>query len=260
MWRRPSYIPPRSQWNNPPNRLSPIQGSPPLDTSRQVSGSLAGYLEDTDPRFQDNHPPGVTQSAVEAPSQYPPILLPARISGTPPPSIGHSSSAIDLRTLPMTFRDDRLRPPPGPGGLEYHASLDSLPLAEGQRSPAHSDGSHFTSISQRGVNPAWIRPGQRRAKQSSRDDILFDSNPDFQLPPGRGGFRGGLRGRGMPRGGFGSGGSRSGSLPGNLGAGGPYGSSAVGVAVAGPGPYMDPAAGAYPMQRGNSNGGRYPLA
>jgi hypothetical protein len=68
--------------------------------------------------------------------------------------------------------------------------------ADGARSPAESERSNFTSVSQRGVNPRWNPHGQhppmpsqgmpaRRAVQQ-RQDMLLD-NPDFQLPGGRGG-------------------------------------------------------------------------
>lgn len=85
-------------------------------------------------------------------------------------------------------------------------SYEDLP---GARSPAESEASNFTSVSQRGVNPNW-RPGNggefnsfappRRHQQQMRRDVLLNNNPDFELPgmgpprgmPGRG--RGGMRG------------------------------------------------------------------
>jgi len=94
-------------------------------------------------------------------------------------------------------------------------SYENIP--EGARSPAGSDASHFTSISQRGVNPNW-RPvggpspmgpggpgpmGPPRHQGPRRDDIILGANPDFALPGmqmarptrGRGGpMRGGMRG------------------------------------------------------------------
>ncbi|XWX02066.1 hypothetical protein V2A60_010098 [Cordyceps javanica] len=63
---------------------------------------------------------------------------------------------------------------------------------DGSRSPAGSERSNFTSVSQRGINPRWHpQPppvpgsGARQAVQQ-RHDILLD-NPDFQLPGGRSG-------------------------------------------------------------------------
>lgn len=90
--------------------------------------------------------------------------------------------------------------------------LDAIP--DGARSPAAaSESSHFTSVSQRGINPNW-RPGmpvqgppgygQRTevtsasAVQRRKEDVILSANPDFSLPAvGRGGGRGrGMRGRG----------------------------------------------------------------
>jgi hypothetical protein len=95
-------------------------------------------------------------------------------------------------------------------------------LQEGQRSPAASDASHFTSVSQRGVNPNWRPPPgqQQRPRGAPRaDDMLLASNPEFSLPgvapPGRGGGRGGFRGRG----GSGMGPSARGGMPGMGGLG-----------------------------------------
>ncbi|KAK5005456.1 hypothetical protein LTR60_006253, partial [Cryomyces antarcticus] len=80
----------------------------------------------------------------------------------------------------------------------------------GARSPAGSDASHFTSVSQRGVNPNW-RPngpngpngpnaynGPNGAGQRRRpaNDVLLQANPDFVLPAGRADY-----GRGRGRGG-----------------------------------------------------------
>lgn len=91
--------------------------------------------------------------------------------------------------------------------LDRNSSTSSLP--EGARSPAASDTSHYTSVSQRGINPNWDGPRapppplllqqQQQRRGPGRDDIVLGGNPDFSLPgvgpPGRGG-RGGFRGRG----------------------------------------------------------------
>jgi hypothetical protein len=170
-------------------------------------------------------------------------------SRTPGVILPHSASAVELRqsaaaigdpAMQYTPQQRYLRPQPVQGSNDFLlTSYDSLPLASGQRSPGNnSESSHFTSVSQRGVNPAWGAP--RRPHGPSREDVLLDGNPDFSLPPGRGGFRGRGRGRGMPGSGFGSG--RSGSLPGSLGAPG----------------FGDMGGGAYPSMRSNTAGGRYP--
>ncbi|KAL9616839.1 MAG: hypothetical protein Q9160_008329 [Pyrenula sp. 1 TL-2023] len=87
--------------------------------------------------------------------------------------------------------------PPGEGSFED--------IPEGARSPAASEASHFTSVSQRGVNPNW-RPGQAdvdmmpgRKVQQQRRDVLLGNNPDFEMPASSNRGRGGMMGRGGPR-------------------------------------------------------------
>lgn len=170
---------------NSSNRgLSPIQDSPvELPTqSSHVAGPTSNrvertsdYYEDVDPRF--------AEPARPTPPAMPSSLMPG----------GFSSSNPNL-----------LRNPSDPS-LPRTASYDELP--EGSRSPAASEASHFTSVSQRPVNPNW-RPemgapagqfapyGRRPIRQ---EDVILEANavnPDFAIPgSGRG------RGRGRGRGG-----------------------------------------------------------
>ncbi|KAG5931318.1 hypothetical protein E4U53_001826 [Claviceps sorghi] len=88
-------------------------------------------------------------------------------------------------------------PPPEPVFEDVHA------VVGGARSPAESERSNFTSISQRGINPRWepqppmpnqgIPPRRPVPGKQQRQDVLLNNNPDFQLPgsrgqaPGRGG-------------------------------------------------------------------------
>lgn len=78
--------------------------------------------------------------------------------------------------------------------MGYDGAYDAH-TQSGARSPAgESDGTDFTSVSQRGINPRW--PGEpmppRRVHQQAaaarKNDLLLNSNPDFSLPPGRGGY------------------------------------------------------------------------
>ena len=91
-------------------------------------------------------------------------------------------------------------------GME--GSYEDLP--SGNRSPAMSTSSHFTSISQRGVNPNWKpSPGEaggpRRGPPLDRagQQQLLTNNPDFELP-NAGGIMGprAQRGRGGRYGGM----------------------------------------------------------
>ena len=199
-----SYVPPRAVWaggigrnGTPPlntnQPLAPIHGSPvelPTQHSAQSPqqqpskhtrmNSSDTYYEDVDPRFAEPEPPMVNSGAVPA-------------SLTP----GHAGGQHIDRGL-------------SPGHhLDPSSSYESI--QEGARSPATSDTSHFTSISQRGVNPNW-RPGpngmgmapsmggvpNRRPVQQQpppqRRDVLT-SNPDFEIPGATRGGSGGRPGR-----------------------------------------------------------------
>lgn len=72
---------------------------------------------------------------------------------------------------------------PGPAGEpQLMEPMEDVP--EGARSPAASETSHYTSISERPVNPRW-RPPPPPFQQ--RTDILLENNPDFELRPPRAG-------------------------------------------------------------------------
>lgn len=94
----------------------------------------------------------------------------------------------------MTPKIETINPP------ENNENLDEYII--GPLSPVDSVSSEFTSISQRGINPKWKDESNKQApiktmfhrkiEQQNKQDILFQANPDFTLPMGRGG-------RGMPR-------------------------------------------------------------
>lgn len=80
---------------------------------------------------------------------------------------------------------------------------DDPHLAPGARSPAVSERSAFTSVSQRGVNPRWNPgPGQGYGQHMptprrpiNRNEVnILNSNPDFNLPGRRGGSASPARG------------------------------------------------------------------
>ncbi|KAH8667655.1 SUR7/PalI family-domain-containing protein [Tricladium varicosporioides] len=169
------YIPPRQAWGTgAQGRSSPLSSvpqatelpSPTHAPNRRESSD--NYYEDVDPRFADN--PSNTNS-----------LIPAALSTGYPAN----NSSGNLQAV---------------GGLD--GSYEDLQA--GQRSPAESDRSNFTSVSQRGINPRW-QPGQgygppmpnRRPTNPPQQqrDLLLNSNPDFMLPGNRGG-RVGQQGRG----------------------------------------------------------------
>lgn len=182
---------PRSQSRGP---------APPSQHKR--TGSDA-YYEDVEPRFAEDPEPVPTIT-------YNP--------GSPSPH-----SAVPHSLLPGAMghlaADDHSTG--GSADLNRDSSYENI--AEGARSPAGSEASHFTSVSQRGVNPNWrpmgppggpgsaygggsmMNPNNRR---NERNDMILGANPDFMLPgmgAPRGGYRGGappFRGRGGGAGGM----------------------------------------------------------
>lgn len=227
------YVPPRTGWAVPSplsnehtassqaipsnirqSTLSPIQASPTSARGGHRRND-SDYYEDVDPRFATEDRPTSAISAAP-PSPVPNSLMPGGVpSRYPSPAHlhpnGQRSQSSDLL-----------------GGVGAGASTPSLErdssyenIAEGARSPAGSDASHFTSVSQRGVNPNWRPPpgsnyggsmvgggpgpGNGGAAAARRNDVILNANPDFAIPgmgPPRNGGRGGMgpaRGRaGLP--------------------------------------------------------------
>jgi hypothetical protein len=172
------YVPIRAGWNNgpsppaelPSSRSNVGYNSTPSRPHRVNSGGSDIYYEDVDPRF-----------AAEA--ELPPPLpnqqsLPPALAAGPQQQRGYHDESPDSL---------QIQPPP------LTNSYEDLP---GARSPAESETSNFTSVSQRGVNPNW-RPGYGGEfnqfgpprRQSNTQARILDANPDFQLPgtgpPGR---------------------------------------------------------------------------
>ncbi len=145
--------------------------------------STSDYYEDVDPRF------------AEPVRANPPPMVPASLI----PGGGQSSSNPNL-----------LAPKSSDPNIPHTPSYEDLP--DGSRSPAASEASHFTSVSQRPVNPKWdpelgaaagqFAPynGRKPTRQEDRILAANAANPDFAIPtPGRGRGRGG-RGRGSAMG------------------------------------------------------------
>lgn len=185
------YVPPRAAWQG--DRLSTAREEQAVElpnggVSRPERSSA--YFEDVDPQFSEQLPP------------IPPgtnSLVPNALA---PPPINVAAANRNVQT----------------GGIGRIHSFQSIEeLQSGARSPAESERSTFTSVSQRGVNPRW--PGAAPAaggyggnydygapmpvrrpvpRQQEPTDLLLNSNPDFQLPGGRGkaatGMGRGLRG------------------------------------------------------------------
>jgi hypothetical protein len=129
----------------------------------------------------------------------PPVELAERRSPVPAPA--HSDYYEDVDPRFAHTPPEQLQPPPlQTNGQDMVYEDQREQRSTRARSPgAESDRSNFTSISQRGVNPRWNPPpmptyrgGQGppprrpvRPPQQQRQDMLLNSNPDFQLPTGR---------------------------------------------------------------------------
>lgn len=177
------------------------------------------FYEDIDPRFsEENRPPLPPQQQQQSePSHMPAALMP----GHSQPQAGYSQPEY---APPHSYEPQQNYPPQGYMQQEYPPSSiyadaqnhdyvpthpqdgnylsTSDPNREESQSPAHSDNSNFTSISQRGINPAWQDPsgpsargppGQISAARRAQDQVIA-SNPDFALPGMTSGRRGHQRG------------------------------------------------------------------
>ncbi|KAK8099373.1 SUR7/PalI family-domain-containing protein [Apiospora kogelbergensis] len=154
-----SYTPPRQAWNQGTGRNSPRMPSP-----LNVAPKAADLPSRTPP------PPAPAASD----SNYYEDVDP-RFTETPPRA---------LQTGPAPPLRDPMREP------SYD---DDMHAAAGAKSPAPSERSTFTSISQRGINPRYqppVPPGgygqappRRPVNQQNGVDVL--NNPDFQLGPAR---------------------------------------------------------------------------
>ncbi|KAL7757592.1 hypothetical protein ACKLNR_012119 [Fusarium oxysporum f. sp. zingiberi] len=172
------YVPPRSAWTQGDGRNSPRAPSP------LVTGQPKAELTER------RTPPVVQQPVATGNSNYYEDVDPRFASDAPSAS-------------------NNLQPPPiEPIYEDIHANN------AGTRSPAESEHSTFTSISQRGINPRWNPnppplpyqqgPPHRRPahQQQQRQDMLLDT-PDFQLPSSRTGRGPGMvPGSAYPPGGF----------------------------------------------------------
>lgn len=134
-----------------------------------------------------------------------PLAIPQRIQESPVQSSGRGASPAAGNYYEDV--DPRFVQPPSLQRInpEDNLSTDDLHNAPGSRSPAISERSGFTSVSQRPVNPRWNPgPGAGQAygqmpprRPVNRGPDLLATNPDFQLPgPGRVNPRGGAGGGG----------------------------------------------------------------
>ena len=235
--------------------LSPIEASPPTPHQNRfqspqprLNHKRAGsepYYEDVDPRFAVEEP---SDDGYNRDSALPTALTPGGTinPGMPGGYIAtpHALSGAQAPPQQSYGFPNRTQPPPqnpeylqtryvghagrtndfGSNHGEPHLaasenSNDTLPegaVSPGGGSERASETSHFTSISERPVNPNWQPgPGSRAGSAGGgsfvagapppprgprREDVILGANPDFSIPgmgmgrPGRnrGGSRGGM--------------------------------------------------------------------
>ncbi|KAH8884320.1 pali-domain-containing protein [Thozetella sp. PMI_491] len=152
-----AYVPPRQGWNQDSGRNSPRVPSP-LNLRRDAPSRGS---------------PGPQPPAAPASEYYEDVD--PRFVAEPPPPVVH-------------------RPTPPP--IQTTNAYESEDIPQGARSPAESERSTFTSISQRGINPRWNPPPPPpgrggyggpnmvipRRPVNRPADMLLSSNPDFELP------------------------------------------------------------------------------
>lgn len=201
----------------PPPALTP-GGMPPGAISQGIPG---GYPVTPGAYNGQRMPPPSTLPAHPPPPPAPPThtnpdyLHPSSHLGAGPaaaPGAGANDPSSPRSDAPPHLNSGSF---PAAAITPTGSSQEDLP--EGARSPAQgseraSEASHFTSISQRPVNPHWRPPGggggpimgstfappsSASAAQRRREDVILNGNPDFSIPGvGRGGRGGGRGGRG----------------------------------------------------------------
>ena len=172
--------------DNPYTRRSPgVDINPAIrapNRSRENTDNgtiIASYYEDVDPRFDDQ----VEEEHTSPLEPVNPYINPPRAARRPSPRRDFDEGVPPLR---RNYSQNSLERPED----DYRA---------GPRSPAASTSSHFTSVSQRGVNPRWqpapAAPqfvGEYPPRRKTRNDQMqfLSGNPDFELPVSRSGRRG----------------------------------------------------------------------
>ncbi|KAL8971472.1 MAG: hypothetical protein Q9183_001040 [Haloplaca sp. 2 TL-2023] len=220
------YVPPRTAWQNPATRtnttnpsnlshnvVSPTADSPIAELPAHIGSPHVPQLTSTAPNSNtptnipshtrynsaDNYYEDVDPRFAEPPEMQPPQTQ----SSAPLPSALTAGLHPQYGVIEHVSDYDRAH-------LQPSQSYDSIPENThdaGARSPAVSDGSNYTSISQRGINPQWHPPPDRAmgmggvpnrrpvGQHPHATDMLLNSNPDFELPiqGGRSGAGGRMR-------------------------------------------------------------------
>ncbi|KAI1002350.1 hypothetical protein K3495_g5850 [Podosphaera aphanis] len=166
--------------------------------SESSNYNIENPLDSPQSPWETNRSPPTSNSSIKAPDVMPKSAANGygRI-----PTRDNYSPVSDYHPIRQTITPAPLAPRPTKPivGIETRFGLTSDAyydeVGTGPRSPADSDISNFTSVSQRGINPRWNDGGgytgprqmipQRNPAQQKKD-MLFNGNPDFALPPMKG--------------------------------------------------------------------------
>lgn len=211
---------------HPPQDFGHFPNQQIRDSDADVAGMLALQQArvNTPPRRHDTYMTASSRYSQDESAAYvPPRQAWAQGPGRNSPRMP-SPLHIPQRPGDMPATSGPAQPSTAAGGA-YYEDVDprfaepAVPRADpntydelaqsGARSPAISEHSTFTSVSQRGVNPRWKpgpgapgMPGQQIPRRPvNRNEVnILNSNPDFQLPGGRGApaGRGGMGGGAYP--------------------------------------------------------------
>ncbi len=193
-----------------PNALTPGGGMTPGALAQQIPGNYPATPGASQPVMQPQQQHyGQYRTQPSAPN---PAYLHPTYAGTAGGANGPDS---DPNLNPI---DPNIIAVSNPNSTSSQENLpDGARSPNGGGSERASETSHFTSISDRPVNPNW-RPasisgsragsayggGPQPSQQRRRDDVILAANPDFRIPgmgpargAGRPGARGGSPGMGM---------------------------------------------------------------
>jgi hypothetical protein len=166
-------------------------------SSHHKRAGSESYYEDVDPRFAVEEPSddGFRESGALPGALTPGGMQPGAISHLPGgyPATPGAPQAYQQQSQRMN--PEYLHPSYTGGPNDSHNSSDNdIPVDQRHASGGSFDGaseraseaSHFTSISERPVNPNW-QPAAQSGPEPRRQDVLLAGNPDFSIPGMRGG-------------------------------------------------------------------------
>lgn len=189
-----------------PNALTPGGAMTPGALTQTIPG---GFPSTPGPQQQPQTSYMQQQYRTQSPPQVnPDYLHPTSYTGGGSAVAPHMASSAN----PSLSDSDPHLDPNHVLAVGDSSSQENLP--DGARSPngggseRASEASHFTSISERPVNPNWRGPdggggygphggAYRPQQQPRREDVILGANPDFSIPgmgPARGGGRPGRLG------------------------------------------------------------------